>query len=58
MLLNTSQIEKVLNKGSPDRRCMVCKYWKPETECTGKCMLGNTPFYKYPNYVCPKFEHF
>jgi len=49
-------LDKVINKGKPDRRCMVCKYWKPVTECTGLCTYSDKPFYKHPNYVCSKFE--
>jgi len=48
--------ERLKKPADPKRRCMVCKYWKAETECTGRCMLGNPPIYKHPNYVCSRFE--
>ena len=49
-------LNKKLSKGTPKRRCMECKHWKAETECTGRCMLGTPPIYKHANYVCEKFE--
>jgi len=47
-----SRLLKKIEKGTPERRCMTCKWWKGETEFSGKCMKSKNPIYKHPNYVC------
>ena len=35
---------------------MTCRWWKGESEFSGKCMKSKNPIYKHPNYVCKDWE--
>jgi len=50
------RILKKVEKGTPRRRCMTCRFWVPETEVTGKCVKSKNPIYKLPNYICKNWE--